>query len=70
MDHALFLQAGAIDGQVLGVGNERPVASLGDAEAVNGKLGGFGQRLVDFLGRGIGRYLELLGELSDGFTWR
>lgn len=65
---ALFLQTDSVDGRVLRVGDYSAIATLGDAETVDGEARGFRELVVDFGGRGIGGHLNLLGELLNGFT--
>ncbi len=62
-------QAGGVEGEVLGVGDEGAVAAFGDAEAVDGGAGLEGELLVEVRGLAVWGEGDFFGEFLDGFAW-
>jgi len=69
VNHARLPETGIVDGGALVVRNHGAVASLGDAQTVDGGTGRFGDGIVQLLAIGVRADRNGLGELLDGFTW-
>lgn len=69
VDSTLVPQAGLVHAHVVHIVDSRPIAALGDPQAVDVKPRGFGNLLEDLCGRSIGADGDCFGQILDRAAW-
>lgn len=68
MDQAVVLKSHIFESLVLRVRDDSLVGTFGDPQTMDRISGGLGKGGIDFLSRGVGRYLEFLGKLANSLS--